>query len=34
MDTIGTLKWVAVILAVITIMLNILLLGKCQGKKD
>lgn len=34
MDTIGTLKWVAVILAVITIMLNIFFLGKCQGKKD
>jgi len=29
MDTIGTLKWVAVILAVITLMLNMFALGIC-----
>ena len=33
MDTIGTLKWVAVVLAVITLALNIFVLGKCCDKE-
>lgn len=33
MDTIGTLKWVAVILAVITLMLNSFALRKCYDKE-
>lgn len=33
MDTIGTLKWVAVILAVITLMLNIFALVICYDKE-
>lgn len=33
MDTIGTLKWVAVILAVITLMLNTFALGICNEKE-
>lgn len=33
MDTIGTLKWVAVILAVITIILNIMALVICSEKE-
>jgi hypothetical protein len=33
MDTIGTLIWVAVILAVITLILNIMALGICYKKE-
>lgn len=33
MDTIGALKWVALILAVITIILNIMVLGICHEEK-
>lgn len=33
MDTIGTLKWVAVMLAVITLLLNIFTLGICYEEK-
>lgn len=33
MDTIGTLKWVAVILAVITLILNIMVLVICYEKE-